>query len=90
MIHHGAILADVVFLNAIDFRSVDVNIVPVADDGARIGSLEIDANLGILADENFPGFGGRIFHNGCVFDVVRNGGSEGFKVFAAWSIMERA
>ncbi len=69
LVGYVKMFADVVFFGATDLGRVDVKMIAVADNGARIGVHKIDAHLGIFSHPNFSCFCGSILHHGGVLDV---------------------
>ena len=65
MIDNGFFLPEIVFLDAVNFRVVDVKIVAVAEDRARVGLRQLDSHFVVHAHKNLAGLGGLVVdHDG--------------------------
>src|SRR5882724_8817853 len=67
-------LPNVIFLDAIDFRSENEDGIAVPEDRSRIGLLKIDAHFVIAPHAYLAALGGGILHHRGIFDVLDIGG----------------
>jgi O6-methylguanine-DNA--protein-cysteine methyltransferase len=74
LVGHRTMLADVVFFDAVDFWSENIERIPVPKDRSLIGLQEINAHFIVAPYEDVAGFRGSILHDGRVLDVFNVGG----------------
>ena len=63
LIDDGFFLSQIVFLDAVNFRVVDVKIVAVTEDRSRIGLRHLDSHFVVAPHGNPAGFGGLVVHH---------------------------
>jgi hypothetical protein len=78
LIHHRAILAEVIFFHAIQFGVVKEKGIAGAQYRSRLGLRKLDPHFLVAPDENLSRFRGCVLHYGCVFYVfnIRRQGAE--------------
>ena len=73
LIDHLAVLAEVVFFDAIDFWVEEEQVVAFAQNRARIRLGDFDAHLLVVANKDMSRFRGRVFYHRGVLDVFKVG-----------------